>query len=165
MTEPGGQQVLREKVDEARGDYHFLIIDCPPNLGLLTINGLASADLVILPVQTEAFAMLGVQRMFQTVEKLQRRANTELRILGILPTLFDRRLSQDQASLAEIRELYGHLVQVFDPIPRATVYAKAAAAGVPALAAEPEIPGAAVWAAIADGIEGDAEQRRQRNAA
>jgi len=165
MTEPGGQQVLREKVDEVRGDYHYLIIDCPPNLGLLTINGLAAADLVLLPVQTEAFAMLGVQRMFQTVEKMQRRANTELRILGILPTLYDRRLSQDQASLGEIRDLYGSLVPVFEPIPRATIYAKAAAAGIPALAAETEIPGATVWASIAHHIEAEAGQRRQRHAA
>jgi chromosome partitioning protein len=159
MTEPGGQQVLREKVNAARGGFDFFVIDCTPNLGLVTINALAAADLVLLPVQTEAFAMLGVKRLAETVVKVQRRANPGLSVLGILPTMYSKRLSQDQDSLKDIQRRFGSTFQVYEPIPRSTIYSQAAAAGVITVQAQPDAPGALVWETIADDVIQHAERK------
>ncbi len=164
MTEPGGQQALRERVDQARGAYDYFVIDCPPNLGLLTVNALSAADLVLLPVQTEAFAMLGVKRLSDTVLKVQRRANPDLTVLGILPTMYNARLTQDRDSLLDIQKRFGKTFEVFDPVPRSTIYSQAASAGIVTLAAQPDAPGHQVWETIADRIIQHAERKGQRHA-
>jgi chromosome partitioning protein len=149
QAEPHGDLVLREKIDEIRSDYDFIIIDCTPNLGKLSINALSAANAVLIPCQTESLALRGVGFLFSTIEKIRRRANPELEINGIIPTLFDRRNSQDRDTLAEMQSLYGKKVTIYVPIPRATVYAQAAAAGCPALQADPQIAGSETFDEIA----------------
>ena len=136
-AEPDNSLVLKEKLAEVRNRYDVIVIDCPPNLGLLTINALAASDLVLIPVQTEVFAGLGVPLLLETIAKIRRRSNPSLNIFGILPTMFSSRLTQDQASLREIQEHYEGRTRVLSAVPRATLFAQASGAGRPAIEADP----------------------------
>ena len=137
VAEPDNSLVLKEKLAEVRNRYDVIVIDCPPNLGLLTINALAASDLVLIPVQTEVFAGLGVPLLLETIAKIRRRSNPSLNIFGILPTMFSSRLTQDQASLREIQEHYEGRTRVLPAVPRATLFAQASGAGRPAIEADP----------------------------
>ena len=137
VAEPDNSLVLKEKLAEVRNRYDVIVIDCPPNLGLLTINALAASDLVLIPVQTEVFAGLGVPLLLETIAKIRRRSNPSLNIFGILPTMFSSRLTQDQASLREIQEHYEGRTRVLSAVPRATLFAQASGAGRPAIEADP----------------------------
>ena len=137
VAEPDNSLVLKEKLAEVRNRYDVIVIDCPPNLGLLTINALAASDLVLIPVQTEVFAGLGVPLLLETIAKIRRRSNPSLNIFGILPTMFSSRLTQDQASLREIQEHYEGRTRVLNAVPRATLFAQASGAGRPAIEADP----------------------------
>jgi len=81
--------VLKEKAKEISNLYDFILIDCPPSLGLLTLNALSFAESVIIPVQTHYFALEGVRQLFNTIEIIRQRLNPALKILGLVPTLFD----------------------------------------------------------------------------
>jgi len=160
-----GQQVLREKFDEIRDAFDFIVVDCAPNLGMVTINALAAADFLLVPVQTEAHSLIGVQRLFHTVDLLRRRANLRLDVLGLLPTLYSAGNSQDRETLADIERSYAAKVPIFPPVPRRTVYAKAAAAGVITLAGDPSAPGHESYKAVRDAILEAAKRREARHAA
>ncbi|MDQ2104671.1 AAA family ATPase [Azospirillum isscasi] len=160
-----GGLVLREKLDEVRGTYDFVVMDCAPNLGLVTANALSAAELVIVPVQTEALSLLGVKRLVDTITRIRRRVNPRLKIAGIIPTMYNERLTQDRATLQELRESYADQVPVFPPIPRATVYGKAAAAGMITLAGDPGAPGAETFREVARQIRAYATQREATHAA
>ena len=101
--EPGFDAALREKLDEIRGDHDYVVIDAPPNLGMLTWMALTAAQDVIIPVRTEPYDTMGVGLILGTVNKVQRRLNPGLRLGGILPTQYSRRKAVD-------REVLGHLV-------------------------------------------------------
>lgn len=154
-----GGLILREKLDEVRHVYDFVVMDCAPNLGLVTANALSAAELVVVPVQTEALALLGVKRLVDTIGRIRRRVNPGLRIAGIIPTMYNDRLTQDRATLQELMESYADQVPVFDPIPRATVYGKAAAAGMITLAGDPKAPGAETFREVARQIRAYAQNR------
>ncbi|MBP2299747.1 AAA family ATPase [Azospirillum picis] len=160
-----GGLVLREKLDEVRQTYDFVVMDCAPNLGLVTANALSAAELVVVPVQTEALALLGVKRLVDTIGRIRRRVNPALRIAGIIPTMYNDRLTQDRATLQELRESYADQVPVFPPIPRATVYSKAAAAGMITLAGDPKAPGAETFREVARQIRAYAQRREATHAA
>ncbi|MCW2240379.1 AAA family ATPase [Azospirillum canadense] len=121
---------LKNKLAEVT-NYDFIVIDCSPSLTMLTVNALTAADGVLVPVQTEAFAVTGVPQLLKTIDKMRRKGNPTLRILGMIPTLFSARNSQDVETLNEIRDAYGDKTRVFDPIPRTTNYAKSAKGGYP----------------------------------
>ncbi|NYZ16339.1 AAA family ATPase [Azospirillum sp. RWY-5-1] len=143
------QTALAEMLDPVRTGYDFIVIDCAPNLGAVTINALTAADFVLVPCQTEPHAILGVSAFLETVAKIRRRLNPRLEVLGILPTMFNGRLSQDRSSMDDITRLWGAENTVFPPVPRATIYAQAAGANVITLDADIGAPGAESYAAIA----------------
>ncbi len=149
VAEPDNSLVLKEKLGEVRGRYDVVVIDCPPNLGLLTINALAASDLVLIPVQTEVFAGLGVPLLLETIAKIRRRSNPSLNIFGILPTMFSSRLTQDQASLREIQAHYEGRTRVLSAVPRATLFAQASGAGRPAIEADPNSGSVQAYAELA----------------
>jgi len=141
MAEPFASSVLREKIEDVRADYDYIVIDCPPNLSLLTVNALSAADRVLIPVKTEFLDIMGIPLLLDTVEKIRRRGNTRLTVLGILPTMFNSRYTQDNETLRELRDTLGDKTRIFAPINRSTGYGQSAAAGRPTLEVLPETPG------------------------
>lgn len=109
-SEPGREYLLREIIDLFRGKYDFIFIDCPPTLGLLTINALTAADEVYIPLQAHYLAMRGLTKIIEVVEKIKKRLNTKLSIEGVILTQFDKRkiLNRDVASA--ISEFFGEKV-------------------------------------------------------
>jgi chromosome partitioning protein len=95
---------LRDALEPVRGDYDYLIIDCPPSLGLLTLNALCAADAVIVPLQCEYYALEGLSRLLETIGMIRRELNHLLEVDGILLTMFDARTSLSEQVAREVRE-------------------------------------------------------------
>ena len=119
FTAMGREQILREAIDGHVGDYDYVLIDCPPNLGLLTVNGLVAANGVIIPVQTQYYAMKGLNNLVKVINAIRLKLNRDLRILGLLPTFFDGRTNLARDMLDELRVIGDH--HVFTSIVRNTV--------------------------------------------
>ena len=147
--EPTGITVMAEMLSVVRAEYDFVIIDCAPALGMITSSALVAADYLLIPCQTEAHAILGLDQLSETIAKIRRRANPSLEILGIVPTMYSARQSQDRASLEDMKALWGRHLPMFEPIPRSTVYSQAAAANTITLAGDPGAPGMETFIAIA----------------
>ncbi len=110
VTEIGRESVLREKLAPYLADYDFVLIDCPPSLGLLCINALVAATDVIIPLQCEYFGMKGMQQLQQTIERVRAKLNRTLRIQGILPTIHKARTLHAKEVLGLVRAHYGEIV-------------------------------------------------------
>ncbi|HVA21467.1 MAG TPA: AAA family ATPase [Candidatus Micrarchaeia archaeon] len=119
VTEIGREGVLREKLQPYMDEYDFVLIDCPPSLGLLCINALVAATDVIIPLQCEYFGMKGMQQLHRTIERVRAKLNPQLRIAGILPTIHKSRTLHAREVLGMVRSHYGDTVfpiQVADSI-------------------------------------------------
>jgi chromosome partitioning protein len=128
--------------------YDDVIIDCPPSLGVLTLNGLTAAGEVLIPLQPETLAHRGVGQLMDTVYDVQRLTNPRLTVLGVLPTLYDARTVHARDVLADISGRYG--VPVLDPpIPRSVRFAEAPAAGRSVLAVSPRARGSQAYRELA----------------
>lgn len=124
------EYVLRELVSKLKKKYDYIIIDCPPSLGLLTINGLTAADSLLVPIQCEYFALEGVTELFDTLARLRRGLNPKLLIEGLLLTMYDERTNLSAAVAKDLRDFYGN--QVFKTvIPRNVRLAEAPSYGKP----------------------------------
>src|SRR5205085_3484394 len=99
LSEVGNNHILKEKLTPIAGTYDYILIDCPPSLGLLTINALSAADGVLIPVQCHYLAYHGLLLLRRTIEKVQKRSNPHLVIAGILPTMYDVRTKHSQEVL------------------------------------------------------------------
>ncbi len=141
---------LKQVIADVRDDYDFVVIDTGPSLGLLTLSALAAAHRVLIPVQTESFAITGFHHLIDTVDDVRKRLNNGLQVLGILPTMYSARQSQDRESLDEIRKKAGSAVRVFEPIPKSTIYAQAAAGRRIPHDVDPGAPGLSSYIAIAE---------------
>jgi chromosome partitioning protein len=102
--------VLKKIIEPIKDDYDFIIIDCSPSLGLITVNALVAADSVVVPVQTEFFALEGLGKLLNTIKIVQSRLNTELQIEGILMTMYDGRLRLCNQVVSEVRRHFEDLV-------------------------------------------------------
>ena len=112
VTEFGRERILTEKLEPYESDYDFVVIDCPPSLGLLSINALVAASEVIIPLQCEYFGMKGMQQLQRTIDRVRQKLNPRLRIAGILPTIYKPRTLHSQEVLDLVKEHYEG--QVFD---------------------------------------------------
>jgi chromosome partitioning protein len=119
FTALGREQVLKEAIDGQLKGYDYVLIDCPPNLGLLTVNGLVAANGVIIPVQTQYYAMKGLTNLVKVITAIRMKLNRNLRILGLLPTFYDGRTNLARDMLDELRVVGDH--HVFSSIVRNTV--------------------------------------------
>jgi chromosome partitioning protein len=119
FTALGRESILREAMREAIDPYDYVLIDCPPNLGLLTVNGLVAADCVIIPVQTQFYAMKGLNNLVKVINAIRLKLNRDLRVLGLLPTFYDGRTNLAKDMLDELRVVGDH--HVFNTIIRNTV--------------------------------------------
>ena len=107
---PNREMVLKNILDAARDDYDFIIIDCSPSLGLITVNALTAADSVVVPVQCEFFALEGLGKLLNTIKIVQGRLNTDLIIEGILMTMYDGRLRLSNQVVSEVRRHFEDMV-------------------------------------------------------
>lgn len=123
---------LRTAIHDIAHEYDIVLIDCPPSLGLLTVNALAAATDVLIPVQTEYYAMEGLSQLIQTIQRVQQGLNQSLSILGVVMTMYDSRTSLSEQVRAEITRVFGELV--FNTvIPRNVRLAEAPSHGLPVM--------------------------------
>ncbi len=122
--------ILKTLLNQIKKDYDYIIIDCPPSLGLLTINGLTAADSLLVPIQCEYFALEGVTELFDTLARLRRGLNPQLAIEGLLLTMYDERTNLSAAVAQDLRDFYGTQV-LKTVIPRNVRLAEAPSYGKP----------------------------------
>ncbi len=122
--------VMKKAIDSVKGNYDYVIIDSPPSLSLLTVNGMIAADYLILPVQTEFYALEGVAQLLESMAMVKKALNPNLKLLGVLATMYDKRTSLSMEVLEEVRKYFKD--KVFRTmIPRNVRVAEAPSHGVP----------------------------------
>ena len=127
------EHLLRKKLEPVRGNYHYIVIDCPPALDLLTLNALLAADSVLIPIQCEFFALEGISGLIDTIDRIKESFHHKLEMEGILLTMFDDRTNLTRQVAADLREFFGK--EVFKTvIPRSIRLAEAPSHGKPILA-------------------------------
>jgi chromosome partitioning protein len=145
---PGSETRLREALDPLRGAYAFIILDCPPSLGPLTVNALVAAERVIVPVQTEYFALEGLAGLLDTLALIQRELNPRLTVAGMLLTMHDARTKLAQDVEREVRSHFPALV--FDTvIPRNVRLGEAPSYGIPVIHHDPHCAGSEAYFELA----------------
>lgn len=144
------ERTLARVVEALRSDFDFILIDCSPSLGLMTINALVAADDVLVPLKCETLSHRGLGQLMETIDEVRRWANPELTVAGLVPTLFDGRTAHAQAVLADLQPRYQ--VPVFEPIPRSIRFAEAPAVGRSVLATSPRSTGARAYRALAQAL-------------
>lgn len=138
---------LRDALDKVRDDFDFVLVDCPPSLSLLTVNGLTAADSVLVPLQTEYFALEGVTELLESVERVRTVFNPALEIEGILLTMYDERTNLSRQVLDDIRAHFGDLVYE-TVIPRNVRLGEAPSFGKPVLAYDIKSKGAEAYLSL-----------------
>ena len=148
---PNREGILKKTLESIRNDYDFIVIDCSPSLGLITVNALVAADSVVVPVQTEFFALEGLGKLLNTVKIVQNRLNTELQIEGILMTMYDSRLRLCNQFVSEVRRHFEDIV--FSAIiHRNTKLSEAPSFGKPAILYDADSKGAVNYLNLAKEI-------------
>jgi chromosome partitioning protein len=139
---------MRRAVNTVRDEYDFILIDCPPSLGLITLNMLAAADSLLIPLQCEYYALEGLSQLLNTVHLIQRGVNPNLGISGVLLTMYDARLNLSRQVAADARDYFG--AQVFETVvPRNVRLAEAPSFGKPIVLYDVQSIGAQAYMAVA----------------
>ena len=142
------ESAMRQVLTEVRGRYEFVLIDCPPSLGLLTLNMLAAADAVIIPIQCEYYALEGLSQLLNTIKLVQQNFNPDLAIEGVLLTMYDPRLNLSRQVAIEAQEYFGP--KMFrSAIPRNVRLAEAPSFGQPILLYDVQSVGAKSYLSLA----------------
>jgi len=139
---------LKKALAPIRDNYNYILIDCPPSLGQLTMNGLAAADLVFIPMQCEYFAMEGLKQLLHTTKLLQKNLNSSLKIGGIFFTMYDPRTRLANDVIKHISSIYKEMV-LNTIIPRNIRLSEAPSYGMPISLYDPQCPGARAYNALA----------------
>lgn len=160
VDKPGREYVLKEILAPLSKEYDYILIDCGPNLGLLTVNALTAADEVIVPLLCEYLALRGLGTLFENIALVRRNLNRKLRVRGILPVMYDSRSSHPRQILEETRALFGDFV--FPIVVRRSIrFAEAAVIGAPILEYAPNHPGAQAYRDLAEVIINGQQRRSQ----
>jgi chromosome partitioning protein len=139
---------VKQAVDAVRERFNYVLLDCPPSLGLLTVNALAAADSILLPIQCEYFALEGVTDLLNTVERVQENINPFLAIEGVVLTMFDERINLSRQVVQDIRAFFeGKVYETV--IPRNVRLAEAPSFGKPILAYDPKSRGSESYLSLA----------------
>jgi chromosome partitioning protein len=144
---------LGKVLDQANGHWDICLIDCPPSLGLLTINALVASSSVLVPLQCEFFALEGLSQLLHTVERVRQRLNPDLAILGIALTMYDRRNRLSEQVAQDVRAVIGDLV-FKTVIPRNVRLSEAPSHGLPALVYDHRCPGSEAYIALVREVMG-----------
>jgi chromosome partitioning protein len=148
LTRPGREYALARAITPLSPNYDVVLIDCPPSLGILTINGLTAARQVLIPLQCETLSHRGVGQLLETIGDVRSFTNSSLEVLGIVPTMYDPRTRLAQATLADVRAAYG-LAMLEPAIPKSVRVAEAPGRGCSVLRHAPTSPSAAAYRALA----------------
>ena len=156
------EKMLKQVLDSAKREYDFILLDCMPSLGMLTINALATADAALIPVQAQYLSAKGLEQLLQTVQKVRRQINPKLKIGGILLTMTDSRTNYGKQVSNLIRQAYGKHLKVFEQtIPRSVRAAETSAAGKSIFAYDPKGKVAEAYKSLAKEVQADADRQRE----
>ena len=157
------ERVLEQALEPFQDKYDYCLIDCMPSLGMLTVNALAAADQVLIPVQAQYLSAKGLEQLLQTISKVRRQINPKLKIEGILLTMVDSRTNYAKEISALIREAYGNNIKVFSTdIPRSVRAAEISAEGKSIFQHDPKGKVAEAYRVLTKEVLSDAEKRRKR---
>ncbi|MCU0537189.1 MAG: ParA family protein [Hydrococcus sp. Prado102] len=144
---------LRDALSPVRERYDFILIDCPPSLGILSYIGLVAATHVLIPIQTQYKALKGTELLLKTISRVRSRANRDLKVAGIVPTLHDSRTVQGDLSLQTIEEQLSSIGVIYPAIPRSVAFADAVQEHLPLALYSPKHPAIKLLVQIAKGLK------------
>jgi len=160
LTRTGREYVLRKALERVVDDYDHVLIDCPPSLGILTINGLTAADEVLIPLQCESLGQRGVAQLMETIDDVRSYTNRDLTVSGVVATMFDGRTKLAHQVVEEVQA--AHDLEVFDPpVPKSVRAAEAPGQGLSVLEHAPGSRPAAAYRALAERIFATAGKPRK----
>lgn len=139
---------LKNALSDLQDKYDFILIDCPPSLGFLSIMSLIASTHVLVPIQTQYKAIMGTQQLIDTIKRVRKYGNSPLKLAGVVPTMFDSRAKQEQESLKRIQNAF-EKTTVWSPISRATDFVNASQAHVPFAHYAPKHPSVEILSTIA----------------
>lgn len=142
------ESALQRALASIKGDFDYIFIDCPPSLGLITLNALVASDSVIIPIQSEFFALEGLSQLMNTIKIVKQRLNANLKINGVILTMYDVRTIMSKQVTAEIYKYFGNSVYTV-PVPRNIKLVESPSFGVPIVLHAPRCSGAAAYEALA----------------
>jgi chromosome partitioning protein len=151
INEPGREFILKGKLASVDKVYDYILLDCPPSLGVLTLNAFTAAGEVLIPVQAHYLAFRGMQQLLNTISKVKGRLNPGLEVMGILPTFYDRRTRHSREVVEQLREHYGEKV-INIPIPATIKFADTTTAGESILTYSSSSPAAAAYRKLASEV-------------
>ena len=158
------ETVLKEYLESVKRDYEFILLDCSPSLGMLTINAMAAADTLLIPVQASYLPAKGLEQLLQTVNKVRRQINPKLKIEGILLTMVDTRTNDAREISELIRNAYGGKIKVYDTeIPRSVRASEISKEGKSIFKHDPGGKVAEAYRELTREVVKNAEKRRKRN--
>ncbi|GAA0123635.1 AAA family ATPase [Clostridium faecium] len=141
INKPNRETILKKKIKELEDNFDYIFIDCPPSLGLLTINALAACDSVLIPIQCEFYALEGLSQLMNTVELVKKSLNKKLQIEGVILSMYDSRTKLSNEVVSEVKKYFGD--KVYDtPIPRNIRLAESPSFGLPIMLYDDKCKGA-----------------------
>ncbi|MDR7461628.1 MAG: ParA family protein [Armatimonadota bacterium] len=146
---PSRETRVRDALEPVKGSYDWILVDCPPSLGLLTVNALAAADGVLVPIQCEFYALEGLAQLVRTVELVKRTLNPRLHVAAVVLTMYDPRTNLSEQVAGEVRRYFGSCV-ARTVIPRSVRLAEAPSHGKPVMLYDPHSKGARAYEALAE---------------
>ena len=156
------EKMLKQVLEGAKREYDFILLDCTPSLGMLTVNALAAADAALIPVQAQYLSAKGLEQLLQTVQKVRRQINPKLKIEGILLTMTDNRTNYGKQISNLIRQAYGKHLKVFEQtIPRSVRAAETSAVGKSIFQHDPKGKVAEAYKSLAKEVQADADRQRK----
>ena len=158
----GRERRLKKAIEQVRGEYDYIFIDCPPSLGLLTINSLTAVDSVLIPIQCEFYALEGVSQLMSTVELVKKNMNPDLQIEGVILSMFDGRTNLAIQVVQEVKKYFGKYV-FSTVIPRNVRLAEAPSYGMPIVKYDPSSAGAKAYNKFALEFLDREKRRKKKN--
>ena len=153
----GREKRLKRAIDVLKPKYDYIFIDCPPSLGILTINSLTAVDSVLIPIQCEFYALEGVSQLMSTIDIVQRNMNPDLEIQGVILSMFDGRTNLSMQVVEEVKKYFKEKVYT-TVIPRNVRLAEAPSHGMPVIQYDPKSSGAIAYMEFAEEFLGDEEE-------
>ncbi len=159
------EKMLKQVLESAKREYDYILIDCTPSLGMLTVNALAVADTTLIPVQSQYLSAKGLEQLLQTIQKVRRQINPRLKIEGILMTMTDSRTNNSKEIDALIRQVYGGKIKVFEQtIPHSVRAAEISTVGKSIFSHAPKGNVAEAYKSLTREVLADAEKQLKRSA-